>query len=62
MLIKICFSHLVFFGDFFVEAAFALEPYGWALLQAVQLNMNTKVRYPETSLRLKRDSLKFQQL
>lgn len=47
---------------FFIEAAFAFEPYGWALLQAVLLNINTKVWYQETSLRLRRDVLKFWQL
>lgn len=53
-------SFSLLLGIFFIEAAFAFEPYGWALLQAVQLNMNIKVRYPETSLRLRRDVLKFQ--
>lgn len=51
---------LLLHGIFFIEAAFAFEPYGWAVLQAVQLNMNIKVRYPETSLRLRMDVLKFQ--
>lgn len=48
--------------NFLVKLLFAFEPYGWALLQAVPPNKNTKVRYPETSLRLRRDILEFQQL
>lgn len=51
-------SFLHFLRNFFVEVAFSLEPYGWALLQAVQLNRKTKVRYLETSLRLRRPVLK----
>lgn len=67
-LIRVCFSHLgakktdpvfcISFEIFFVEVAFSLEPYGRALLQAVQLNRKTKVRYLETSLRLRRPVLK----
>lgn len=51
-------SFLHFLRNFFVEVAFSLEPYGRALLQAVQLNRKTKVRYLETSLRLRRPVLK----
>lgn len=51
-------SFLHFLQNFFVEVAFSLEPYGRALLQAVQLNRKTKVRYLETSLRLRRPVLK----